>query len=67
MRNDARFNALGLNPSDYRTVGEVAQILAEHPELMQRPVIDDGRVVIVARPPKRVEEWLANRDANPEA
>jgi arsenate reductase len=58
VRKDKRFKELGLNEADYVTREQVVQVLLEHPELMERPVvIRDGRAVI-ARPSERVLELL---------
>ena len=61
VRKDPRFYALGLAPDAYEHADDVAKVLVQHPELMQRPLIDDGERVIVARPMARAEDWLANR------
>lgn len=61
VRYDPRFFSLGLDPAKYTTPGAIADLLVEHPELMQRPLIDDGIDVIIARPARRAEEWLASR------
>ncbi|MFN8102928.1 MAG: arsenate reductase family protein [Acidimicrobiia bacterium] len=58
VRKDPYFRELGLDAADYETVDAVADLLAEHPRLMERPVIvKDGRAVI-GRPPERVLELL---------
>ena len=58
VRKDKNFTALGLSADDYVTPDAVADMLVEHPELMQRPIaIKDGRAVI-GRPSERVLELL---------
>jgi arsenate reductase (glutaredoxin) len=50
VRHDARFKELGLDPTAYTARKAVVDVLVEHPELMQRPIlVRDGRAVI-ARP-----------------
>ena len=50
VRRDKRFDELKLNAADYTTKERVIELLLQHPELMQRPiVIRNGRAVI-ARP-----------------
>ncbi len=61
VRHDKRFAELGLDPHGYTTKKAVADLLADHPELMQRPVIDTGQRAFIARPPARVDAWLAGR------
>ena len=61
VRKDPRFHSLGLDANDYESADEVAKLLALHPALMQRPLIDDGTTVVIARPPARAEEWLDKR------
>ncbi|WP_334143614.1 arsenate reductase (glutaredoxin) [Rhabdothermincola sp.] len=56
VRHDKRFAELGLDPEGYRDPSSVVELLAEHPELMQRPVVVAGGKAIIARPP---EEKLA--------
>ncbi len=61
VRKDAKFKALGLAAGDYVTREQVVDLLLEHPELMERPVvIVDGRGVI-ARPPEKLLDLLAER------
>lgn len=63
--SDPAFGALGLDPGDYTTAVEVAALLAEHPELMQRPVVVRGDRAIIARPPERVAELLDDARSGP--
>ncbi len=51
VRHDKRFAELGLDPDGYTERDVIVDLLVEHPELMQRPVVvRDGKAVI-ARPP----------------
>jgi arsenate reductase len=58
VRKDARFDKLGLSASDYTTRDAVIELLLEHPELMQRPVIFRGERAVIARPSEKVLELL---------
>ena len=58
LRKDNRFRELGYNAEDYTTADSVAEILEEHPELMQRPVVVRGSRAVIARPADRVLEIL---------
>ena len=58
VRQDKRFAELGLDPGDYVTREQVIDLLLEHPELMQRPVVIRGHRAIIARPGGRVAELL---------
>jgi arsenate reductase len=61
VRKDANFEKLGLNADDY--VGKpkaVVDVLLEHPELMQRPVLVRNGKAIIGRPKDRVEPFLAS-------
>ena len=58
VRKDARFKALGLNASDYTTRDEVVELLLEHPELMERPVVIVAGRGVIARPPEKLLELL---------
>jgi arsenate reductase (glutaredoxin) len=54
VRKDKRFAELGLNADDYTTRETVIEVLLEHPELMQRPVIFRGDRAVLARPSDKV-------------
>ena len=56
--DDRRFEELGLSASDYMTRDAVIELLLEHPELMQRPVIFRGERAVIARPSEKVLELL---------
>ncbi|HEX4777679.1 MAG TPA: ArsC/Spx/MgsR family protein [Acidimicrobiia bacterium] len=58
VRKDKRFKELGLDEADYQTREQVIDLLLEHPELMQRPVVFRGERAIIARPADKVLELL---------
>lgn len=58
VRQDRRFEELDLSASDYTTRETVIELLLEHPELMQRPVIFRGERAVIARPSEKVLELL---------
>ena len=60
VRRDATFTALGLTDEDVATVDQVVAVLAEHPKLMQRPVLVRGDRAIIGRPKDRVATFLAD-------
>jgi arsenate reductase (glutaredoxin) len=58
VRRDANFERLGLGEHDVATAEQVADVLARHPELLQRPVlVRDGRAII-GRPKDRIAPFL---------
>ena len=60
VRHDQRFKELGLDPKGYTTADAVVDLLVEHPELMQRPVLVSGGRAVIARPPAdKVAAFLA--------
>lgn len=59
VRRDANFTKLGLTDADVDTPDQVADILADHPELLQRPVLVKGGRAIIGRPKDRVAPFLA--------
>ena len=59
VRKDGFFKGLGLRADDYVTPEAVADLLVEHPRLMQRPVLLRGDRAIIGRPKERVAEFLA--------
>ncbi len=58
VRRDANFAKLGLTDDDVATADQVVAVLAEHPELLQRPVLVKGGRAIIGRPKDRVEPFL---------
>jgi arsenate reductase len=60
VRKDPFFAGLGLDASDYITPDAVADLLVEHPRLMQRPVLIKGSRAIIGRPKDRVAPFLAS-------
>lgn len=51
--------AQGRHAEDYPTAEQVADLLVEHPRLMQRPVLVRGDRAIIGRPKSRVEEFAS--------
>ena len=54
VRHDKRFGDLGLDPSAYEDAEAVVDVLVEHPELLQRPLLETADRAAVARPPEEV-------------
>jgi len=46
--------ALGLSPEDVRPVAEWAALLAAHPRLIERPVLEVGTRAVIGRPTERL-------------
>lgn len=59
VRRDARFAELGLTAGSCATSSQVVDLLLDHPELLERPLVVRGDRALVARPPERVFELLA--------
>ena len=49
IRRDKKYATLGLD-ADGIGVDEVVAILTAHPELLQRPILDDGEAAMIGRP-----------------
>jgi arsenate reductase len=58
VRRDKRFAELGLDAGAYDDREAVIQVLLEHPELMQRPVVFKGDRAAICRPPEKVFDLL---------
>ena len=58
VRKDDRFKELGLNAADYKSEEQVIDLLLQHPELMQRPIIIRGDRAVIGRPSEKVLELL---------
>ena len=59
VRRDGEFPELGLTEADLEHVEQVAELLAKHPALMERPVLVRGGRAIIGRPTDRVRPFLA--------
>ncbi len=55
--NEKEYRELGLKGKEL-SPEEFAQIVAEHPKLLQRPIVVSGEKVVLAQPPERVDEIL---------
>lgn len=60
VRKDGFFKGLGLAADDYTTPDAVADLLVEHPRLMQRPVLVRDDRAIIGRPKDRVAAFLVS-------
>ena len=58
VRRDAVFTKLGLSDADVATSAQVVDVLTEHGELLQRPVLVKDGVAIIGRPKDRVAPFL---------
>lgn len=56
--DDPRFRAAGLTRADVASREQVVEVLAAHPEVMQRPVVVRGDRAVIGRPPERVLDLL---------
>lgn len=60
VRKDKFFREQGLDADDYTTPEAVADLLVEHPRLMERPVLVKGDRAIIGRPKDRVPAFLSS-------
>ena len=58
VRRDATFAALGLTDADVATAEQVAEVLAAHPEMLQRPLLVADEVAVIGRPKDRIAPFL---------
>lgn len=58
VRRDAVFKKLGLTDGDVATADQVVDILSQHGELLQRPVLVRNGMAIIGRPKDRVRPFL---------
>jgi arsenate reductase len=59
VRKDANFQKLDLNADDYVGDAEaVVDVLVEHPQLLQRPLLVKGGKAIIGRPKDRVPAFV---------
>lgn len=55
--NEDEYAALNLGDSS-KSDDELFDAIAQHPILLQRPIVISGKRVVLARPPERVKELL---------
>ncbi|MAJ58861.1 MAG: hypothetical protein CBC48_02195 [bacterium TMED88] len=61
VRKDRRFSELELDPSQYgekASAENVADLLVDHPELMQRPILRGGHRAAIGRPLEQALDLL---------
>ena len=58
IRRDKKYKELGLQ-AEGLGIDEVVAILVEHPSLLQRPILDDGKAAMIGRPRSRAADWAA--------
>jgi arsenate reductase len=59
VRKDANFQKLGLDADDYvGNAAAVVDVLVEHPQLLQRPLLVKGGKAIIGRPKDRVPAFV---------
>jgi arsenate reductase len=51
------FKTLGLAKTD-KSEDELIGLMIEHPDLLQRPLVEKGEQVIMARPPETIQDIL---------
>jgi len=56
-RNEAVYRELNLGGREL-TDDEIVALIIEHPELMQRPIIERGERAVLARPIERMRKLL---------
>lgn len=58
VRRDKRFAELGIEEAACASADQVAELLLEYPELMERPLVVRGERAVIGRPPEKVLELL---------
>ena len=58
VRKDSYFADQGLDEADYRSAESVADLIEQHPRLLQRPILVRKGRAIIGRPKTRVEPFL---------
>ena len=58
VRRDTRFADLEVDPATLDSVDAVVDLLVEHVELLERPVLESGDRAVIGRPPERVLDLL---------
>ena len=59
VRKDSKFKKLELDPDDFvNNPQKVVEILVKHKQLLQRPVIVNGKKAIIGRPKDRIADFI---------
>ena len=59
VRRDSMWKKLGLTDDDAATEDQIVELLVEHKQLLQRPIVVTADTAIIGRPKNRVTELLA--------
>ncbi len=59
VRRDSMWKKLGLTEDDAVTDDQIVDLLVEHKQLLQRPLVVTADTAIIGRPKERVTELLA--------
>ncbi|MCA1556437.1 MAG: arsenate reductase [Acidobacteria bacterium] len=59
-KNEAVYRELNLSRRDL-TDDEIIALMVEHPELMQRPIIELGERAVLGRPVEKIREFLEQK------
>ena len=54
---EAKYRELGLGNGEFSD-DELIRLMAEHPELIQRPIVERGERAVLGRPTERIKELL---------
>lgn len=58
VRRDSTWKKLGLVDSDVATVDQIVDVLVQHKQLLQRPLVVTADTAIIGRPKERVTDLL---------
>lgn len=56
-KNEAAYKELGLGTAEFSD-DEIIALMIEHPELIQRPIVERGERAVLGRPVENVKELL---------
>ncbi len=56
-KNESIYKSLNLGERELSDA-EIVDLMVEHPDLIQRPIVEKGARAILARPPERLKEIL---------
>ena len=57
MRKEPIYKELGLNEDKFSD-DQLIELMVEHPELLQRPIVERGDRAVLGRPTENVKELL---------
>lgn len=57
-KGEEEYKQLKLDEKPPHTRKEWLKVLHQHPVLIERPIVSDGKTAVIGRPPEKITDWL---------